>query len=95
MELTQEHFDQQIDKLNKRFDSMATKDALETAISDVNAAISRQTSELKTYIHDSFEKQQEYIDERIEELSEQKQVKTDVSRLKEDVAQIKEALHLS
>jgi ribosomal protein L29 len=54
-----------------------------------------QTKELKDYIHESFEKQQEYIDERVTELMEQNKVKEDVAMLKRELAQIKTALHLS
>ena len=77
MELTQEYFDQQIDKL-------ASKEDLQS-----------QTKELKDYIHDSFEKQQEYIEERVTELMEQNKVKEDVAMLKRELAQIKTSLHLS
>ncbi len=81
MELTQEHFDKQIEALRA---DMATKTDLVT-----------QTQEMKTYIHESFETQQNYIDERIHELSESMQVKEEIVRLKQDVSQIKTALHLT
>jgi ribosomal protein L29 len=77
MELTQEYFDRQLEKL-------ASKDDLQS-----------QTKELTDYIHDSFEKQQEYIDERVTEIMEQNKVKEDVAMLKRELAQIKTALHLS
>lgn len=77
MELTQEYFDRQLEKL-------ASKDDLQI-----------QTKELKDYIHESFEKQQEYIDERATEIMEQNKVKEDVAMLKRELAQIKTALHLS
>jgi gas vesicle protein len=81
MELTQEYFDQQLQKL-------ATKD-------DLTSALETQTKEIKDYIHESFETQQEYIDERVSELADQTKVKEDVAVLKQDMAQIKAALHLS
>jgi protein associated with RNAse G/E len=81
MELTQEYFDQQLQKL-------ATKE-------DLNAALETQTKELKDYIHESFATQQQYIDERFNELMDQTKVKEDVALLKTELAQIKAALHLS
>lgn len=81
MELTQEYFDKQLQKL-------ATKD-------DLTDAVETQTKELKDYIHQSFETQQEYIDERFNELMDQTMVKEDVAHLKTEIAQIKTALHLS
>lgn len=81
MELTQEYFDQQLQKL-------ATK-------GDLTSALETQTKELKDYIHESFETQQEYIDERVSELADQTKVKEDVAVLKQDMEQIKAALHLS
>lgn len=81
MELTQKYFDQQLQKL-------ATKE-------DLTAALETQTKELKDYIHESFETQQEYIDERFNELMDQTKVKEDVAQLKTELAQIKTALHLS
>lgn len=81
MELTQEYLDRQLQKL-------ATKD-------DLTAALETQTKELKDYIHESFETQQGYIDERVSELADQTKVKEDVAILKQDIAQIKAALHLS
>jgi protein associated with RNAse G/E len=81
MELTQEYFDQQLKKL-------ATKD-------DVTISLESQTKELKDYIHESFEMQQGYIDERVDELANQTKVKEDIAMLQKDMAQIKAALHLS
>ena len=81
MELTQEHFDKQIDALRA---DMSTKTDLAS-----------QTQELKSYIHESFEAQQIYIDERVNELSESMKVKEEVAQLKQDVRQIKTALHLT
>jgi hypothetical protein len=81
MELTQEHFDKQIESLRT---DMATKTDL-----------AAQTLELKTYIHESFDTQQIYIDERFHELSDSMEVKEEVVKLKQDVTQIKTALHLT
>ncbi len=81
MELTQEYFDQQLQKL-------ATKD-------DLTTALETQTKELQDYIHESFSTQQEYIDERFSELMDQTKVKEDVAQLKTELAKIKTALHLS
>jgi gas vesicle protein len=85
MELTQEHFDKQIESLRT---DMATK-------ADLTDALQIQTQELKSYIHESFETQQNYIDERVHELYESMKVKEEVARLKQDVSQIKAALHLT
>jgi uncharacterized coiled-coil DUF342 family protein len=84
MEVTQEHFDKQIEALSQRLNSTTTK-----------ADLAAQTQEMKTYIHESFETQQNYIDERVHELSEAMQVKEEVAQLKQDVSQIKAALHLT
>jgi len=85
MELTQEHFDRQLEALRA---DMVTK-------ADLTSALEAQTQEMKTYIHESFEIQQNYIDERVYELSESMQVKEEVARLKQDVNEIKTALHLT
>ncbi|MCA1625878.1 MAG: hypothetical protein LC768_05230 [Acidobacteria bacterium] len=85
MELTQEHFDRQIEALRA---DMVTK-------ADLNSALETQTQEMKTYIHESFETQQNYIDERVQELSESTEIKNEVAQLKQDVSQIKTALHLT
>ncbi len=84
MELTQEHFDKQIEALNQRLDNTTTK-----------ADLAAQTQEMKTYIHESFETQQNYIDERVYELSESMKVKEEVAQLKQDITQIKTALQLT
>ena len=81
MELTQEYFDRQLEKL-------ATKE-------DIALAIQSQTKELKGYIHESFDTQQQYIDERIGELTDSAKVKEDIVSLQRDMVQIKAALHLS
>ncbi len=79
MELTQEHFDQQLGNLQD----------------NINDRIQAQTKELKDYIHESFGTQQEYIDERFHELFDGIKVKEEVALLKQDIIQIKEILHLS
>ncbi len=79
MELTQEHFDQQLGNLQN----------------NINAQIQAQTKDLKEYIHESFETQQEYIDERFHELFDDMKVKQEVAQLKQDIVQIKAALRLS
>lgn len=81
MELTQEYFDQQLQKL--------------TTKEDLAVALETQTKELKDYIHESFETQQKYIEEQFNELMDQTKVKEDVALLKTELAQIKAALHLS
>lgn len=85
MELTQEHFDKQLETLKA---DMVTK-------ADLTGALEAQTTELKAYIHESFETQQNYIDERFHELSDSMEVKEEVAKLKQDITQIKTALHLS
>jgi hypothetical protein len=79
MELTQEHFDQQIENLQNV----------------INGNIEAQTKELKVYIHEAFETQQEYIDERFHQLFNEMKVKEEVVRLQQDMLQVKAALHLS
>ena len=85
MELTQEHFDEQLKALRE---DMVTKD-------DLNNSLEIQTAELKGYIHESFETQQEYIDARFHELFDSMKVKEEVAQLKQDISQIKTALHLT
>jgi hypothetical protein len=61
----------------------------------ITSQIQDQTKELKTYIHESFEAQQDYVDERFHELLDSVKVKEEVAQLKQDISQIKAALHLS
>jgi hypothetical protein len=79
MELTLEHLDQRLENLQN----------------NIAGQIQDQTKELKTYIHESFETQQDYIDERFHELFDSVKVKEEVAQLKQDISQIKAALHLS
>lgn len=79
MEITLEHLDQRLENLQN----------------NIAGQIQSQTKELKTYIHESFEVQQDYIDERFHELSDSVKVKEEVALLKQDISQIKAALHLS
>lgn len=79
MELTQEHFDRQLENLQ----------------SNISGQIQAQTEELKNYIHESFETQQDYIDARFHELFDGMKVKEEVAQLRNDIVQIKAALHLS
>lgn len=67
---------------------MATKE-------EIASALQTQTKGLKDYIHESFEAQQQYIDERVSELTDQAKVKEEIVSLQKDMAQIKAALHLS
>jgi hypothetical protein len=82
MELSQEHFDRQLENLQSNISS------------NIKSQIQAQTDELKNYIHESFETQQVYIDERFAELFDGMKVKEEVAQLKEDIVQIKAALHL-
>lgn len=79
MELTLEHFDRRLENLQN----------------NITGQIQIQTKELKEYIHESFEVQQDYIDERFHELFDSMKVKEEVAQLKQDISQIKAALHLS
>ena len=83
MELSQEHFDRQLENLQSNISS------------NVRDQIQAQTEELKNYIHESFETQQDYIDERFSELFDGMKVKEEVAQLRKDIVQIKAALHLS
>ena len=83
MELSQEHFDRQLENLQSNISS------------NVRDQIQAQTEELKNYIHESFETQQDYIDERFSELFDGMKVKEEVAQLRNDIVQIKATLHLS
>lgn len=83
MEFTLEHLDQRLENLQNNITDNITNQ------------IQNQTKELKAYIHESFETQQDYIDERFHELFDSVKVKEEVARLKQEVSQIKAALHLS
>ena len=56
---------------------------------DLKAALDAQTLELQDYVHQSFEVQQEYMDERFGELVEKYDVRERVSVLEKDVAVLK------
>ena len=68
MELTQEYFDQ----------------GLERITSDVRQQIETQTQELKEYTHEAFEAQQKYMEEHLKEDigSKVREVERDVRRIK-------------
>jgi hypothetical protein len=93
MELTKEHFDKGISDLKMHISSldtrltrvgenMVTKDHLKQAL---NA----QTTELQDYVHQSFEAQQDYMDERFKELIVNYDTRERVLLLEKDVAKLK------
>jgi hypothetical protein len=87
MELTQEAFDKGIANL---LDKVATKDELTSLATknDLTKALNAQTVELKDYIHQSFETQQVYIDERIKELTELEQMRSEIKVLRSEVERL-------
>lgn len=86
MELTKEYFDQGLanflEKIEGRFAGieavMVTKDDLKT-----------QTAELKQYVHESFETQQVWVDERFDELIAKYEVRGRVEKLEKDFKHFK------
>ena len=78
MELTQEYFDKGLANL---LEKVATKE-------DLTKALNAQTAELKDYIHQSFETQQTYIDERIKELTDIEQMRGDIKVLRNEVERL-------
>ena len=65
MELvTKEYLDQSLEKLIERFDTRLDEKLDEK----LDSKLAEQTRELKAYVHESFEAQQIWIDERFAEL---------------------------
>ncbi len=83
MEITQEHFDKQLENLHTNITQ------------DITSKIDQQTIELKTYIHESFKTQQVYVEERFKETISANDVRKDVEALKIDMQKIKDALALN
>ena len=91
-ELTQEHFDTGIANI---IEHMATKGALASVESrmvtkdDFKIALDNQTGELKAYIHEGMEIQQEWMDERFKELIIVYDVRDRVVKLEAEIEKLK------
>ncbi len=81
MELTQEYFDKGLSNIIEQIDQK------------IDIKLKAQTIELKEYTHQAFETQQEYLDERFNELIEKYDVRERVEKLEKDVAQLKHHAH--
>ena len=79
MELTQEHFDKQLENLQ----------------TNITGKIDRQTVELKQYVHESFETQQVYIEERFKEVLDTIDVRERVEKHEVELQRIKQQLKLT
>jgi hypothetical protein len=99
MELTQEYFDKGIANL---MENMATKDALAkledklvgleakmVTKDELKIQLAAQSKELKQYTAEAFEVQQEWMDERFNELIPKYDVRDRATKLEKDVAQLK------
>lgn len=84
MELSKEHFYKGLENLGKRLDDLPT-----------NADLAKQTEELKDYVHQSFEAQQMYMEERFKEIIDMLDVRNELRLLSLDVVKIKQILHLT
>ena len=85
MELTQEYFDKGLENLGKRLDDLVTKDVL-------TEKLDKQTKELQAYVHQAFETQQTYMEERFKEVTEMLDVRKEVESLKKDMEKLKGVL---
>jgi hypothetical protein len=79
MELTQEHFDKQLENLQ----------------TNITGKIDQQTVELKQYVHESFETQQVYIEERFKEVLDTIDVRERVEKHEVELQRIKQQLKLT
>lgn len=102
MELSQEHFDNQISELNKRLDNMATKAELESIRSDMvtktdlASALESQTKKLENYTDAVAASILEAVDNgftKIERKLESRDKRLEA--VEKDVHRLKGALHLS
>ena len=98
MELSQEHFDNQISELNKRLDNMATKAELESIRKDMvtKVDLQNQTKELQDYTDAVAASILEAVDNgftKIERKLENRDKRMET--VEKDVKQLKSALHLS
>lgn len=82
MELTQDHFDKQLENLHANI----TK--------DIANKIDQQTTALKTYVHEAFETQQVYIEERFKETKDLLQMKEKVEKHEFEIQRLKQQLNL-
>ncbi len=87
MELTKEHFDKGLENLTKHVDEKFA--GVDEKFKKVDQKFAEQTSELKNYVHDSFEVQQVWMDERFKELITVYDVRERVSVLEKEVLQLK------
>ena len=102
MELTQEHFDKQIEELNKRLDNMATKAELDAIRSemvtktDLETALETQTKTLESYTDEvaatilvAVNTGFETVNNRLDKRDKK------IEQIEGDVKQLKGALNLS
>ncbi len=69
MELTQEYFEQYLQSQFNDFEKKMDQKLDQKLDEKLDQKLGEQTKELKAYVHESFEVQQVYIDERFEELA--------------------------
>ncbi len=84
--VTKEELTKVESKLIGRIDSIEAKMVTKN---DLKVALDAQTVELQDYVHQSFETQQDYMDERFGELIEKYDVRERVGILEKDVAILK------
>lgn len=72
MEITKKYFDEQFSKVSKKFDKIDQRfDIVDSKIDVLDTKIDSTAKDLKSYIHESFETQQIYLDVRFGELMEE------------------------
>jgi len=93
MELTQEYFDKVMSAMFEQLtgvkaDVTQLKSDMATRVATKND-LKAQTQELKDYVHQAFEAQQSWIDNRFDELIVKYDVRDRVLVLEKDVAELK------
>jgi len=90
MQLTKEYFDKGISNLlEKVTEKIAQSELSIRADMATKADLKAQSQELKQYMHEGFEIQQGWMDERFNELIIKYDVRERVVKLEKDVAQLK------
>lgn len=92
MELTKQYFDEQLGRLNQRFDDVATKKDLQEQTKELKQFAEEQTDALARIIATTVA---EPMQRHFEKLDKELDVYAEVKQLKADMERIKEALHLS
>ena len=87
MELTKEFFDERLQNLHKRMDDFPTSQELDTKLN-------QQTKEMKGYVHEAFEAQQDYIEARADEIIRMLDVRLAVQQLQLEMKKVKAAINI-